>query len=145
MLGFEDHLKKMNLRCPSRGCTGTFLNSNMLKRHILNLHISYLVQFVKDRGIQAIKVCFYSFYIINAEIRPECHTWISYSKVAPESHARKSHPKVILESSHPKVRPESHSRRSPRKSHSVVTPKSHTRKSHSTVQWCLDLDERKKI
>ena len=70
MLGFEDHLKKMNLRCPSRGCTGTFLNSNMLKRHILNLHISYLVQFVKDRGIQAIKVCFYSFYIINAEIHP---------------------------------------------------------------------------
>ena len=73
MLGFEDHLKKMNLRCPSRGCTGTFLNSNMLKRHILNLHINYLVQFVKDRGIQAIKVCFYSFYIINAEIHPECH------------------------------------------------------------------------
>ena len=61
MLGFEDHLKKMNLRCPLQRCTATFLNSNMLKRHILNLHISYLVQFVKDRGIQAIKVNFYSF------------------------------------------------------------------------------------
>ena len=59
MLGFEDHLKKMNLRCPLQRCTATFLNSNMLKRHILNLHISYLVQFVKDRGIQAIKVCFF--------------------------------------------------------------------------------------
>ena len=68
MLGFEDHLKKMNLRCPLQRCTATFLNSNMLKRHILNLHISYLVQFVKDRGIQAIKVCFYSVYIIKVHI-----------------------------------------------------------------------------